>query len=80
MSLTTKDIEDIKQLMYANNRVLMTRLEEVLDTKLEEKLEEKLAPIRQDIRDLTEFLQDAITTSNDASQEQIDDTKCALRA
>ena len=77
MSLTTEDIEDIKQRMYANIRVLMTQLEEVIDTKLEqkleEKLEEKLAPIRQDIRDLTEFVQDAITTSNDASQEQIDD-------
>ena len=72
--------QDLKQYIAAENRALEKRLEDSLSQKMDEKLEEKLeakleaklAPIRQDIADLSQFVQDAITTSNDANQEQID--------
>ena len=51
---------------------LEKKLESKLDQKLDQKLNEKLAPIHQKIDDLTAFVQDAITTSNDANQEQLD--------
>lgn len=84
--MTEEQISDLKLFMTTTvrnevNAALEEKLEEKLEAKLETKLEakleakfeEKLAPIRQDIKDLTEFVQDAITTSNDANQEQLDD-------
>ncbi|PID99452.1 hypothetical protein CSA80_01685 [Candidatus Saccharibacteria bacterium] len=77
MSFSVDEIEDLKQLFAANNRMLMAEFEQLLDEKLEEKLEEKfqekLAPIHQKIDDLAEFVQNAIADSNDANQEQLDD-------
>jgi len=73
-------LEDLKSFMVTTVR---TEVNAALDAKLEEKLEEKfdqkLAPIHQRLDsleskmdDLTEFVQDAITTSNDVNQEQLD--------
>jgi predicted house-cleaning noncanonical NTP pyrophosphatase (MazG superfamily) len=53
------------------NAALDAKLEEKLEEKLEQKFEEKLRPINQKIDDLTTFVQDAITTSNDVHQEQL---------
>lgn len=67
-------LEDIKQLIAANNKVLAIEF----DQKLEEKLEEKLAPIHQKIDDLAEFVQESLATSNDAAQEQLDNHEARI--
>lgn len=67
-------LEDIKQLMAANNKALAVELE----AKLDEKLEQKLAPIHQKIDDLSEFVQEALAASNDAVQEQLDDHEARI--
>lgn len=55
-------LEDIKQLITANNRILSLELEQ----KLEQKLDEKL-------RAQTEELRSIMDVSFDAVQEQLDD-------
>ena len=77
MSLAPDDIEDIKQLMAANNRALLAEFEKTLDRKLdqklEQKLEQKLQPIRNDIKELADFVRNTIDTTNEVTGEQIDD-------
>ncbi|MGB4967082.1 MAG: hypothetical protein WBO35_02665 [Candidatus Saccharimonadales bacterium] len=61
---------------------LEQKLEEKLEQKLEEKLnqkfDEKLAPIHQKIDDLAAFMQDALATSNEINQEQLDDHEARI--
>lgn len=63
-------LEDIKQLIAANNKVL------AID--FDQKLEEKLAPIHQKIDDLAEFVQESLAASNDAAQEQLDNHEARI--
>lgn len=63
-------LEDIKQLIAANNKVL------AID--FDQKLEEKLAPIHQKIDDLAEFVQESLAASNDATQEQLDNHEARI--
>ena len=83
MSFTVDEIEDLKQLLAANNRTLMVeigqKLEEKLEAKLEEKLEEKLnqkfdeklQPLEErlsrKIDDLADFVRDTLDTTNEAT-------------
>jgi len=69
MSLTTNDIDDIKQLLVASNRVLLSEVDEMIDKKLDK----KLAPIKQQISDLTHFVTDAIDKSNEIHGSQLAD-------
>lgn len=63
-------LEDIKQLIAANNKVLAI--------EFDQKLEEKLAPIHQKIDDLAEFVQESLAASNDAAQEQLDNHEARI--
>lgn len=63
-------LEDIKQLIVVNNKVL------AID--FDQKLEEKLAPIHQKIDDLAEFVQESLAASNDAAQEQLDNHEARI--
>ena len=93
MSLTTDDIEDIKQLLVANNRTLLEEFDRTLDQKLDQKLEEKLeqkfkeklAPIHQKIDDLdqkiddlTDFVRESFDITNDANGEQFTDHEARI--
>ena len=65
-------LEDLKSFMTATVR---TEVNVALDAKLEEKLapiHQRLDSLEAKVDDLTEFVQDAITTSNDVNQEQLD--------
>ncbi len=65
-------LEDLKSFMTATVR---TEVNAALDAKLEEKLapiHQRLDSLEAKVDDLTEFVQDAITTSNDVNQEQLD--------
>ena len=71
--MTDDQISDLKLFMTTMIRSeVSAALEEKLETKLEEKFEQKLAPIHHKIDELTAFVQDAITTSNDVNQDQLD--------
>lgn len=73
MSFQADEIEDLKQLVAANNGALLAELEKKQDEKLEEKLEAKLQPLEQRLYqkfdDLADFVREAIDTSNDATDE-----------
>jgi Na+/phosphate symporter len=64
--MTDDQVSDLKLFMT-------TVIRSEVNAALDEKLDEKLTPIHQKIDDLTAFVQDAVTTSNDANQEQLDD-------
>jgi hypothetical protein len=63
-------LDDLKQFMTATVR---TEVNAALDAKLDEKFEEKLGPINQKIDDLTDFVREALDTSNEAIGEQLRD-------
>jgi hypothetical protein len=67
MSLNTDDIDDIKQLIVANNQVLLDEF----DQRMDQKFKTELAPIKQQLTDLTDFVTEAIDTSNDTAGKQL---------
>ncbi len=68
MSFTPDEIEDLKQLFIANNGVLLTELEQRF-----KKIDQHLETFEQKFDDLSDSVQEAIDTSNDASGQQLAD-------
>jgi predicted naringenin-chalcone synthase len=58
--------------------VVQQEVRAVVQQEVRAVVQEELVPIRQDIQDLSEFVQHAGTESNDANQEQIDDHEVRL--
>ena len=58
--------------------VVQQEVRAVVQQEVRAVVQEELVPIRQDIQDLSEFVQHAVTESNDANQEQIDDHEVRL--
>lgn len=60
-------IEDTKQFIDAK----FSQQDAALDEKLERKFKEELAPIKQKLDDLTDFVTEAIDTSNEVNGTQL---------
>lgn len=80
MALTVDDIDDIKQLLVANNHVLLTEFTQMMDErfaeqngKIDQKFKDELGPIKQTLDDLVDFVTEAIDTSNETHGTQLKD-------
>lgn len=67
MALNIDDIDDIKQLIVANNHVLLTEFSQMMD----EKFKHELMPVKQTLDDLVDFVTEAIDTSNETHGTQL---------
>ena len=81
--MTNDQIDELKQFIatIVHNEVdnaVEHKVRAVVQQEVRAVVQEELVPIRQDIQDLSEFVQHAGTESNDANQEQIDDHEVRL--
>lgn len=60
-------LEDLKQFIAAK----FSQQDAAIDEKLERRFKEELTPIKQQISDLTDFVTEAIDTSNDVHGAQL---------